>query len=139
MATTRAPKQNGKLLNRELSTVEYNARLLELAADDALPLLERVRMCKFFSSNLDEFFMVRVAGLMDQAASGLAVRSVDGLTPRETLAAIRVRVSELVDAQSQLWRKKLRVGDRADKPGTLFEDVTQRVGGIQLVDRGASS
>ncbi|HET8811390.1 MAG TPA: polyphosphate kinase 1, partial [Gaiella sp.] len=108
MATTRAPKQNGKLLNRELSTVEYNARLLELAADDALPLLERVRMCKFFSSNLDEFFMVRVAGLIGQASSGLAVRSVDGLTPRETLAAIRARVSELVDAQSQLWRKKLR-------------------------------
>jgi polyphosphate kinase len=108
MATTRAPKHNGKLLNRELSTVEYNARLLELAADEALPLLERVRMCKFFSSNLDEFFMVRVAGLIGQASSGLAVRSVDGLTPRETLAAIRVRVAELVDAQSQLWRKKLR-------------------------------
>src|SRR4029079_7843131 len=68
----------------------------------------RVRMCKFFSSNLDEFFMVRVAGLIGQASSGLAVRAVDGLTPRETLAAIRVRVSELVDEQSQLWRKKLR-------------------------------
>src|SRR6478735_5997442 len=108
MATTREPKTTARLLNRELSTVEYNARLLELAADDALPLLERVRMCRFFSSNLDEFFMVRVAGLIGQASSGLAVRSVDGLTPRETLAAIRVRVAELVDAQSQLWRKKLR-------------------------------
>src|SRR6476620_812753 len=108
MATTRAPKHNGKLLNRELSTVEYNARLLELAADEALPLLERVRMCRFFSSNLDELFMVRVAGLIGQASSGLAVRSLDGLTPREALAAIRERVAELVDAQSQLWRKKLR-------------------------------
>jgi polyphosphate kinase len=108
MATTREPKTTGRLLNRELSTVEYNARLLELAADDALPLLERVRMCRFFSSNLDEFFMVRVAGLIGQASSGLAVRSVDGLTPREALAAIRERVAELVDAQSQLWRKKLR-------------------------------
>src|SRR4029078_11014631 len=108
MATTRAPKHNGKLLNRELSTVEYNARLLELAADEALPLLERVRMCKFFSSNLDEFFMVRVAGLVGQASSGLAVRSVDGLTPRETLAAIRERVAELVDAHSRVWRKSLR-------------------------------
>jgi polyphosphate kinase len=94
--------------NRELSTVEYNARLLELAADEALPLLERVRMCRFFSSNLDEFFMVRVAGLIGQASSGLAVRSVDGLTPRETLAAIRDRVVELVDTQSHVWRKSLR-------------------------------
>ena len=108
MATTREPKTTGRLLNRELSTVEYNARLLELAADDALPLLERVRMCRFCSSNLDEFFMVRVAGLIGQASSGLAVRSVDGMTPREALAAIRERVVELVDAQSQLWRKKLR-------------------------------
>ena len=110
MATTREPKTKttGRLLNRELSTVEYNARLLELAADDALPLLERARMCRFFSSNLDEFFMVRVAGLIGQASSGLAVRSVDGMTPREALAAIRERVAELVDAQSHLWRKKLR-------------------------------
>src|SRR5262245_32346113 len=109
MATTREPKTTaGRLLNRELSTVEYNARLLELAADDSLPLLERVRMCRFFSSNLDEFFMVRVAGLRGQAASGLAGRSVDGLTPREALAAIRERVGELVDAQSELWRKRLR-------------------------------
>jgi len=60
------------------------------------------------SSNLDEFFMVRVAGLVGQASSGLAVRSVDGLTPRETLAAIRERVAELVDAQSRVWRKSLR-------------------------------
>ena len=108
MATTREPTTTGRLLNRELSTVEYNARLLELGADAALPLLERVRMCKFFSSNLDEFFMVRVAGLIGQASSGLAVRSVDGLTPREALAAIRERVVQLVEAQSQLWRKTLR-------------------------------
>ena len=53
-----------RLLNRELSTLEYNARLLDLVADDTLPLLERVKMCRFFSSNLDEFFMVRVAGLL---------------------------------------------------------------------------
>jgi polyphosphate kinase len=96
-----------RLLNRELSTVEYNARLLELAADESRPLLERVRMCRFFSSNVDEFFMVRVAGLIGQTSSGLAVRSVDGLTPRETLAAIRGRTVELVDLQSRIWRKSL--------------------------------
>ncbi len=77
MATTAASRKTsaGRLLNRELSTLEYNARLLDLAGDDSLPLLERVKLCRFFSSNLDEFFMVRVAGLMGQAASGLAVRS----------------------------------------------------------------
>jgi polyphosphate kinase len=106
MATKTEP-QAERLLNRELSTVEYNARLLELASDESRPLLERVRMCRFFSSNVDEFFMVRVAGLIGQAASGLAVRSVDGLTPRETLAAIRERMTVLVDEQSRVWRKSL--------------------------------
>ncbi len=96
-----------RLLNRELSTVEYNARLLELAADETRPLLERVRMCRFFASNVDEFFMVRVAGLVGQASSGLTVRSPDGLTPRETLAAIRERMTVLVDAESRIWRKGL--------------------------------
>src|SRR5262245_63859092 len=104
MATTSETASASSPLNRELSTVEYNARLLELAADEALPLLERVRMCRFFSSNLDEFFMVRVAGLIGQASSGLAVRSVDGLTPRETLAAIHDRVVELVYEQSHVRR-----------------------------------
>jgi polyphosphate kinase len=95
------------LLNRELSWLEFNARVLELAADESMPLLERVKFCSIFSSNLDEFFMVRVAGLMDQAASGLPVRSHDGLTPREALSAIRARVEELTAEQSKLWRKVL--------------------------------
>jgi polyphosphate kinase len=71
MPTAAARETSGRLLNRELATLEYNARLLDLVGDDSLPLLERVKMCRFFSSNLDEFFMVRVAGLMGQAASGL--------------------------------------------------------------------
>ena len=87
--TTSRKTSGGRLLNRELSTLEYNARLLDLAADDSLPILERVRMCRFVSSNLDEFFMVRVAGLMGQAAAGLAVRSADGLTPRSALSLVR--------------------------------------------------
>ena len=83
----RHPHPTGKLLNRELSWLEFNARVLALAEDPDVPLLERVRFCSIFSNNLDEFFSVRVAGLLDQAASGLVVRSPDGLTPRETLAA----------------------------------------------------
>ena len=62
MTATAARETSGRLLNRELSTLEYNARLLDLAGDDSLPLLERVKMCRFVSSNLDEFFMVRGRG-----------------------------------------------------------------------------
>ena len=96
-----------RFLNRELSWLDYDARVLELAADPGFPLLDRVRMCKFVSSNLDEFFQVRVAGLMDQAESGLAVRSVDGLTPNEALLAIRERVVALCDSQADVWANVL--------------------------------
>ena len=95
------------LLNRELSWLDYDARVFELAEDEGVPLLERVKFCSIFSSMLDEFFMVRVAGLMDQAESGVSVRSADGLTPREALAAIRPRVEELVANQSRIWRKRI--------------------------------
>ncbi|MBA2383838.1 MAG: polyphosphate kinase 1 [Actinobacteria bacterium] len=107
MVAMTSPGTVDRLLNRELSTLAYNARLLDLAADEALPLLERVKMCRFFSSNLDEFFMVRVAGLMGQAAAGVTVRSSDGLAPRVALAQIRSRVLELTAHQAKLWRKHL--------------------------------
>jgi polyphosphate kinase len=99
---------SGRLLNRELSWLDFNGRVLELAADPGTPLLERVKFCSIFSSNLDEFFMVRVAGLTRQSSSTLAMRSPDGLTPREALAAIRERVIELVLHQSGLWSDELR-------------------------------
>jgi polyphosphate kinase len=98
----------GRLLNRELSRLDFNARVLDLACDAAVPLLERVKYCAIFSSNLDEFFMVRVAGLMGQAQSGFTVRSADGLTPRQALTAIRERVVELTRKQSKLWKRELR-------------------------------
>jgi polyphosphate kinase len=105
MPATVSPPQLAadRFLNRELSWLEYDARVLELAADPGFPLLDRVRMCKFVSSNLDEFFQVRVAGLMDQAAAGLSRRSVDGLTPNEALAAIRERVIALYERQHEVW------------------------------------
>ncbi|MGH3047199.1 MAG: polyphosphate kinase 1 [Gaiellaceae bacterium] len=96
-----------RLLNRELSWLDSNARLLELAADLKTPLLERVKFFSIFSSNLDEFFMVRVAGLMGQAATGLAVRSPDGRTPLAALAEIRERVRQLSAEQSRLWTRDL--------------------------------
>ncbi len=105
---TRTLTVDARLLNRELSWVEFNARVLDLVAEEAQPLLERVKFCSIFSSNLDEFFMVRVAGLMDQEAAGLAVRSADGLTPTEALDALKARVTELTSRQAKLWRRELR-------------------------------
>ena len=97
-----------RLLNRELSWLEFNARVLDLAADPSEPLLERVKFTSIFSQNLDEFFMVRVAGLMGQASAGFAVRSPDGLTPQQALASIRKRATELSSRQSKLWKRDLR-------------------------------
>ena len=97
-----------RFLNRELSWLDFNARLLELAADPDTPLLERVKFCSIFSSNLDEFFMVRVAGLMGQVATGLALRSPDGRTPLAALAEIRERVKHLTTEQSHLWSRDLQ-------------------------------
>ena len=96
-----------RILNRELSRLDFDARVFELASDPSVPLLERVNFCSIQSSNLDEFFMVRVAGLMDQAASGIAPRSPDGRTPQETLRDIRERALDLMRRQSKLWKEDL--------------------------------
>lgn len=80
-------------VNRELSWIDFNQRVLEEALDSAAhPLLERIKFISIFSSNLDEFFMIRVAGLDDQCAAGINERSVDGLTPIEMVEQIRERV-----------------------------------------------
>jgi polyphosphate kinase len=75
-------------INREISWLQFNDRVLAMAADPQVPLLERLKYLAIFSSNLDEFFMVRVAGLRDQVAAGMVTRGSDGLTPSETLEAI---------------------------------------------------
>jgi polyphosphate kinase len=109
MATVRTTqKPFEKLLNRELSWLDFNARVLDLVADPEQALLERVKFCSIFSANLDEFFMVRVAGLVGQAVTGFHVRSADGRMPEQALAEIRARVLELAARQSQLWTRELR-------------------------------
>ena len=94
-------------LNRELSQLDLIRRVLELAADPAEPLLERVKFCGIVSSILDEFFMVRVAGLQDQVISGASVRTADGRTPQQTLTDVRRGALELTAAQTRLWRDAL--------------------------------
>src|SRR5271166_6328120 len=79
-------------INRELSSLEFNDRVLQLAEDEQLPLLERVKFCAIYTTNLDEFYMVRVAGLRDQIDAGVENPSQDGLIPSETIALIRERV-----------------------------------------------
>jgi polyphosphate kinase len=103
--TAAAPE---RFLNRELSWLDFNHRVLELAADESLPLLERLTFCSRFSAHLDEFFAVRVSGLMGQALSGVVVRSPDGRTPEQALAEIRERVLAATAEQSRLWKRELR-------------------------------
>ncbi len=79
-------------INRELSWLEFNDRVLQLAEDPRVPLLERVKFCAIYTTNLDEFYMVRVAGLQDQIDAGVENPSQDGLTPSQTTALIRQKV-----------------------------------------------
>jgi polyphosphate kinase len=96
-----------RYLNRELSWLEFNQRVLDEALDEANPLLERVKFFCIASSNLDEFFEVRVAGLKQSVQSAAADRSPDGMSPRECLRAIARQVRAMVDAQYACWRERL--------------------------------
>ena len=96
-----------RFVNRELSWLDFDERVLELAEDASLPLLERVKFCAIFSSNLDEFYQVRVAALHDQVAAGVLRRSPDGRTPSQQLLAIADRVNALVRRQDDLLMLRL--------------------------------
>ncbi|HEV3213015.1 MAG TPA: polyphosphate kinase 1 [Acidimicrobiales bacterium] len=115
-----------RFANRELSRLDFGARLLDLAEDASLPLLERVKFMAIFSELLDEFFQVRVAGLEDQVVGGVTTRSADGLRPREQLVAIRQRTTELVRRQDRIFLEHLQVelaaaGIRIESYGSLGE------------------
>src|SRR5215217_1392667 len=97
-----------RFLNRELSWLDFDGRVLALAADPRLPLLERVRLCAIVSSNLDEFFAVRMAGLEAQVASSSTRTSPDGISPAQTLAQARRKVLALEATQDSLWLEDLR-------------------------------
>jgi polyphosphate kinase len=97
-------------INRELSWLDFNRRVLEEALDPQNPLLERIKFFCIFSSNLDEFFEVRVAGIKQQMESDVVERSLDGLTATETFRAVTARIRQMVEEQYACWRQQLRPG-----------------------------
>src|SRR5262250_2063267 len=116
--STKTGPQNGKtrnlrqqkhlLINRELSWIEFNRRVLEEALDTRHPLLERLKFLAIFSSNLDEFFMVRVSGLQEAVEGGFGERSPDGLTAAEQLKAIRAKLKPLLDLQMRCLKEDVQ-------------------------------
>jgi polyphosphate kinase len=115
-----------RYLNRELSALDYFARVLALGADTSVPLLERVKFLAIFSQNLDEFFQVRVSGLREQLDAGLRTTSPDGLDPLEQLRAIRARVEPMVARQATVFTRE--VAPALEENGVRFcnwEDLSR--------------
>ena len=100
-------KHEDRFLDREISWLHFNQRVLELAEDRQIPLLERTRFLAIFASNLDEFFMVRVAGLKRRIAAGVAVRTASGHLPREVLESIWSETRQLTERHASLFRDEI--------------------------------
>jgi polyphosphate kinase len=130
--STRSGLPADRYINRELSWLDFNARVLELAEDESAPLLERVKFLAIFAGNLDEFYMVRIAGLKRRQSTGLTVRSPDGLTIREQLARVTERAHDLVHRHADVFTKD--INPRLEEAGIhivhwdeLAEDETTRL------------
>jgi polyphosphate kinase len=102
-----APGPAVRFINRELSWLEFDARILALAEDPTRPLLERVKFLSIFASNLDEFFQIRVSGLEEQVEAGVSGATPDGMSPHDQLESIRRRTVELTERSEALWRGEL--------------------------------
>ena len=127
------------LVNRELSWLEFNRRVLEEAEDETVPLLERVKFLAIFGSNLDEFYMVRIAGLKRLIAAGDRSIGPDGMTPAETMLAVAARIHDLVEEQHRYFLEVLsprlaangiylvRPGEETPEQARYLADYFQRV------------
>lgn len=98
-----SPAEAPRYINRELSWLEFNRRVLEEAMDERHPLLERVKFLLIFSTNMDQFFMIRVAGIKQQIAAGVVGRSPDGRSPTEQLTALQRVVKALKEQHRGCW------------------------------------
>ena len=121
--------------NRELSWLDFNDRVLQLAEDEGIPLLERVKFAAIYANNLDEFFMVRVAGLHDQVDAGIEARGPDGRTPVEVLDAIRRRVLELGERLIGCLDSELRPALAEQGVRIVGFDDIEREGRQELAER----
>ena len=141
-ARTPAPAQDpeadlpaDRFLDREISWLQFNERVLQLAADPHVPLLERARFLAIFAQNLDEFFMVRVAGLKRRIATGIAVRSASGLEPREVLEQISSVSHELMALHARVYAEQVRPALEEDgvtivRWDALSEEERERLGTV---------
>ena len=141
-ATERRFSAPENFINRELSWLEFNRRVLEEAQDPTQPLIERVKFLTIFSSNLDEFFEIRVAGIKQQIESETSDVGADGMSPTETFNAIQRTVHELVATQYALWKDELvptlaKNGIRFHEPRGS-ERETRRLGAPLFSGRGFS-
>jgi polyphosphate kinase len=120
--------------NRELSWLQFNERVLELAEDESIPLLERVKFLAIYASNLDEFYMVRVAGLHDQVEAGIDARGPDGLSPSETIERLADRSRQLGARHSAQWEECVRPA--LAREGIRVIDCTECKGAeLEAIDR----